>query len=83
MASRIIFPEGPLPPHYLTDNRSQVVYAVVITFIVFELVAFALRMTARQMRHVSFGWDDALIIPALLCNLTLCAMSLGKSTTFL
>jgi hypothetical protein len=74
----ITFPQGPLPANYNTENRSHVLLGVGVTFIVLEIIAFALRVTARRINHVPFGWDDSLMIPALILNLAVAVMALGK-----
>jgi len=74
----VTFPTGPLAPSYFTDNRSHVLLATGTSFIVLELTAFGLRVFVRWLKRVPFGWDDALMIPALIMNLGLCITALGR-----
>jgi len=64
----------------LAEYRGQVVQGVAITFIVLELIAYALRLVARRINRVPFGWDDALMIPSLLTNLGICIAVLCRSS---
>jgi len=75
----VTFPDvRTLPPSYFTADRGHILKGVSIAFIVLEVLAFGLRAHARRIKRVAFGWDDVIMIPALLCNLALCIISYGK-----
>lgn len=74
----ITFPKGPLPADYFAANRSDILLGVGVTFITLEVITFGLRVVSRKIKGTKFGWDDAMMIPALLCNLALCALCLRK-----
>ena len=57
-------------PAYLAEDKGYLVMAIAITFIVVDVIFTLLRFTARRISKVSFGWDDYLLIPSLLSNLT-------------
>lgn len=66
-----------MPPHH-SEDRGGVLIGVGVAFIILELLAFGLRITARWLRRVPFGFDDALMFPALVLNLALCIMGIGE-----
>jgi hypothetical protein len=82
MADNIIAPSEPYSSEYLAESRSHVVVAVGVTFIVLELVGFALRIVSRRVKHVPSGLDDIFAALALVANVTLCIMILCKSIIF-
>jgi len=55
-----------------TDYRGYILQRLAIVFIALQPIGFALRVVARRMTRVRFGWDDALMIPSLPLNLGLC-----------
>ncbi|KAF4632946.1 hypothetical protein G7Y89_g5178 [Cudoniella acicularis] len=71
MSDSIQIPSGPLPPNYLTESRAHILISVGVLFMVLDITAFGLRAISRRIKRVSFGWDDVLIIPALIFNLVL------------
>ncbi|KAF2650264.1 hypothetical protein K491DRAFT_609137 [Lophiostoma macrostomum CBS 122681] len=73
-SNTITFPKGPLPPSYYTDDRGGILIGVASAFMALEIVAFTLRTVSRRIHRVPFGWDDALVIPALLLNSLLCIL---------
>ena len=77
-ADTITFPKGPLPESYYTADRGAILIGVASGFIVLELAAFSLRTISRHMHRVAFGWDDALVIPALMLNLLVCILAICK-----
>jgi hypothetical protein len=79
MSDSIQIPSGPLPPNYLTENRAHILIGVGVLFMVLNITAFGLRAISRRIKRVSFGWDDALIIPALIFNLVLDVLLMCKS----
>jgi hypothetical protein len=78
--NNIIFVDDNNLSETLLEYRGYVVQGVAITFIVLELIGYGLRMVARRINRVPFGWDDALMIPALLTNLGICITVLCKSS---
>lgn len=77
-ANTIQFPKGPLPPNYLTEDRGHILLAVSTAFLGLILVAFALRQASRYIQKTPWGWDDVLIIPALLVNIFDCILGIRK-----
>ncbi|TVY82375.1 hypothetical protein LSUE1_G004903 [Lachnellula suecica] len=71
MSDSIQIPKGPLPPNYLTESRGHILISVGVLFMVLDITAFILRTISRRMKRVPLGWDDILIIPALVFNLVL------------
>lgn len=49
-----------------------------IAFIVLQVVFTGLRYVSRYVGGMPIGLDDFLILPALIFNLALCAVSMGK-----
>lgn len=78
MSDSIQLPKGPLPPHYLTESRAHILISVGVLFIILDTVAFALRAVSRYFSHVKFGWDDILIIPALIFNIANAVIEMRK-----
>lgn len=74
MSNGIQIPKGPLPPNYFTEYRGHILIIVGILFVVLNLIAFGLRAISRRIKYVPLGWDDILIIPALVFNLVLDVM---------
>ena len=68
------------PPSYLAQYTGNQVIAVAITFGVLECFFVALRFLARRINKSSPGWDDFLIIPSLVANLSQCSLSIGWSS---
>lgn len=66
----------PLPPNYFTEDRSHVLLAVASTFLALIIIAFVLRMVSRRIQKVRFGWDDGLVIAALLGNIVNCIFTI-------
>jgi len=64
---------------YLAEYRGNVLRDTAIAFIILELIAFGLRVAARRINRVQYGWDDALMILALLSNLAVSTAALCKS----
>jgi hypothetical protein len=78
-SNTVTFPKGPLPKSYYTDDRGGILLGVASAFLALEVVAFILRAVSRRMRRVAFGWDDALMVPALLMNILLCIFGICKA----
>jgi hypothetical protein len=70
----ISFPKGPLPASYFTADRSDVLLGITITFTALEVISFGLRVLARKIIGTKLTLDDILIVPALVCNLAVCAV---------
>ena len=66
------------PPGYLAENRGYQLTAVAIAFIAIEILLVALRFSARRMHVSPMGWDDWLIIPALISNVGTCILGLSQ-----
>ena len=75
-------PKGSLDPSYYTADRGWVLIGVAIGFTVIELLAFGLRVFARRLRKLSFNGDDVLMSVALIYNLAMNALSIGKPTLY-
>ncbi|KAF7949127.1 hypothetical protein EAE96_008296 [Botrytis aclada] len=71
MANSIQFPHGDLPPSYFTEYRGHILVGVGVTFMVLDSIAFFLRVLSRRLNRISMGWDDIIVIPALIFNLAL------------
>ena len=78
MPTSIQFPKGPFPPGYFTADRSEVLLGVAVTFIVLEVLVFGLRLLARKLQGAESGWDDTLVLLALVFNLGQCIETLRK-----
>jgi hypothetical protein len=74
----VSFPKGPVSESYMKADRSNILLGVGIAFIILEVIAFGLRVVARRIKGVCFGWDDAFIVSGLIFNLTLCALCMGE-----
>lgn len=74
MSNSIQIPKGPLPPNYFTEYRGHILIIIRVLFIVLDITAFGLRAVSRGIKYVPLGWDDILIIPALIFNLVLDVM---------
>jgi len=59
-------------------DRGYVFQNVAIAFIILETLAVALRFYARQQVVAPMGIDDIFVTIALVSNLALCGISLGK-----
>lgn len=70
-------------PAYLAEYIGYQVIGVAIAFMVLETVFVILRSLARRKTLSPLGWDDYLIIPALVVNLGMCAHGISQSTTTL
>ena len=60
------------------DHIGNKLTTLAICFIVIEAVLVALRFLARHITKTSWGLDDFLILPALLCCWGVCIHSIGK-----
>lgn len=60
----------PLPPNYLTEDRGHILIVVPTIFLVLINTTFVLRQISRHILKIRFGWDDALVVVALLANVT-------------
>lgn len=67
-------------PAYLAEYIGYQATAVAIAFIVLETVFVVLRSVARRKIPSPLGWDDYLIIPALVANLGMCAHGISQFT---
>lgn len=65
---------------YLAEYIGYQVIAVAISFIVLETVFVVLRSLARRKTLSPLGWDDYLIVPALVVNLGMCALGISQLT---
>ncbi|KAL8898239.1 MAG: hypothetical protein Q9207_006803 [Kuettlingeria erythrocarpa] len=59
-------------PEYLREYSGGTLIAVAIAFIVLDLLFVGLRELARHRTKATWGWDDYLILPALVVNISLC-----------
>ncbi|QSZ30408.1 hypothetical protein DSL72_004931 [Monilinia vaccinii-corymbosi] len=64
------------PPGYLDDYNGHKLFAVCITAIVLDVFFVAARFTSRWIHNTPRGWDDLLIIPALIFSVSLAAEGL-------
>ena len=53
-------------PEYINEDRGYQLLTVSILMIVLQLVAVGSRFYARRVTKAALGWDDHLIIPALV-----------------
>lgn len=73
----MILPKGPLPPDYMTADRGHLLISVYVCFITIEVFGFGLGILARKIRRIPLGWDDVLIIIALLSNMAMTGLAIG------
>ncbi|RAL63837.1 hypothetical protein DID88_003480 [Monilinia fructigena] len=64
------------PPGYLESYDGHKLVAICVTAIVLDLFFFAARFTSRWIHNTPKGWDDFLMIPALVFTLMLAAEGL-------
>ena len=70
------------PPGYLEEYSGNRLLGVSILFIILDTLAVSLRFYTRSMTEYSnWGWDDTVLIPALITNLGMCAHGIGKQHT--
>ncbi len=65
---------------YLAEYIGYRVIAVAVTFIALETVFVVLRSVARRKIPSPLGWDDYLIIPALVANIGICVHGISQLT---
>lgn len=77
--STIELPTGLVSPLYMSDDRGGLLIVLSSVFIGVEVIGFGFRIWARHLTASEVGWDDILLVPALLCSLAVCACSIGES----
>lgn len=70
-------PRGSPSPEYLREYSGGTLIAVAIVFIVLGLLFVGLRELARHRTKAAWGWDDYLVVPALVVNIGLCVHGIG------
>lgn len=70
------------PPGYLGESIGSHVLGCAIAFIVLEISIVALRYSTRYVTHTRSGWDDWLVLPALISSVAVCALGIGKNFLF-
>ena len=69
------------PPGFLEQYHGDRLLAVSISFIFLEFVFVALRFYTRRTTESSkWGWDDIILLPALIMNLGMCSLGIGPYT---
>lgn len=69
------------PPGYLESYDGHKLVAICIAAIVLDVFFVAARFASRWIHNTPKGWDDLLMIPALLFSLLLAAEGLGTYIT--
>jgi hypothetical protein len=67
------------PANLVSDAYiGNILQGVAIAFIVLAVVFVGLRYVSRYLKGMGLGLDDFLVLPALIFNITLCGISIGK-----
>lgn len=64
------------PPGYLEESIGPTLVAISALFIALDVVFVCLRFYSRRLIKTPLGWDDILILPALILNLATCSLTL-------
>ena len=67
------------PPDLLNDYCGGQLLGTSIAFMILGPMFVALRFYTRVSTKARLGWDDYLIMPALVANISLQAADIGKS----
>jgi hypothetical protein len=67
------------PPGYFEEYSGNSLEGISIAFIVLGVAFVTLRFMSRRYTKIQGALDDTLILLALVSNISLCGLSLGKS----